>query len=105
MGCNYELIVSQSSSFISPLFLRQMDPKLRPSFPDIVRHLEEILVRLKVEEMEHECAPLSGDNNDKKTIAKGMCTEHEQNHACVAFPEKETDRKQCYPSNAAEMCL
>ncbi|XP_038573349.1 dual specificity testis-specific protein kinase 2 [Micropterus salmoides] len=46
-----------------------MDPKLRPSFPDIVRHLEEILARLKVEEM-HECVPLSGDN-DKKTIPKG----------------------------------
>lgn len=47
-----------------------MDPKLRPSFPDIVRHLDEILARLKVEEMEHECAPLGGDN-DKKTIPKG----------------------------------
>lgn len=47
-----------------------MDPKLRPSFPDIVKHLEEILARLKVEEMEHECVPLSGDN-DKKTIPKG----------------------------------
>ncbi|KAA8587778.1 hypothetical protein FQN60_016640 [Etheostoma spectabile] len=30
----------------------------------------EILARLKVEEMEHECVPLSGDN-DKKTIPKG----------------------------------
>ncbi|XP_042353010.1 dual specificity testis-specific protein kinase 2-like [Plectropomus leopardus] len=47
-----------------------MDPKLRPSFPDIVRHLEEILARLKVEEMEQECVPLSGDN-DKKTTPKG----------------------------------
>lgn len=47
-----------------------MDPKLRPSFTENVRHLEEILVRLKVEEMEHECVPLSGDN-DKKTIPKG----------------------------------
>uniref|UniRef100_A0A8D3AD52 dual-specificity kinase n=1 Tax=Scophthalmus maximus TaxID=52904 RepID=A0A8D3AD52_SCOMX len=36
-----------------------MDPKLRPSFPDNVRHLEDILARLKVEEMEHECVPLS----------------------------------------------
>lgn len=44
-----------------------MDPKLRPSFADTVRHLEEILARLKVEEMEQEC---SGDN-DKKTIPKG----------------------------------
>lgn len=50
-----------------------MDPKLRPSFPDIVMHLEEILARLKVEEMEHEGVPLSGDN-DKKTIPKGNST-------------------------------
>lgn len=48
----------------------QMDPKLRPSFPDIVKHLEEILARLKVDEMEHEGAPLSGDN-DKKTTPNG----------------------------------
>ncbi|XP_060940205.1 dual specificity testis-specific protein kinase 2 isoform X2 [Limanda limanda] len=47
-----------------------MDPKLRPSFPDNVRHLEELVARLKVEEMEHECLPLGGDN-DKKTIPKG----------------------------------
>ncbi|XP_062284176.1 dual specificity testis-specific protein kinase 2 [Scomber scombrus] len=48
-----------------------MDPKLRPSFPDIVKDLEKILALLKVEEMEHECVPLSGDNNDKKTTPKG----------------------------------
>lgn len=47
-----------------------MDPKLRPSFSDLVRHLEEIFAHLKVEDMEHECVPLTGDN-DKKTIAKG----------------------------------
>lgn len=62
--------------FITPtvthvlIFLSQMDPKLRPSFSDIVRHLEEILARLKVEEMEQECVPLGGDN-DKKTVPKG----------------------------------
>ncbi|XP_029970970.1 dual specificity testis-specific protein kinase 2 [Salarias fasciatus] len=42
-----------------------MDPKLRPSFPDIVRHLEEIIARLKVEEMEQECVPLGGENDKK----------------------------------------
>ncbi|CAN9503028.1 unnamed protein product [Ophioblennius macclurei] len=42
-----------------------MDPKLRPSFPDIVRHLEEIITRLKIEEMEHECVPLGGENDKK----------------------------------------
>uniref|UniRef100_A0A667WLG1 dual-specificity kinase n=1 Tax=Myripristis murdjan TaxID=586833 RepID=A0A667WLG1_9TELE len=47
-----------------------MDPKLRPSFPDIVRRLEEILARLKAEEMERDRIALSGDN-DKKTIPKG----------------------------------
>ncbi|KAM4551370.1 dual specificity testis-specific protein kinase 2 isoform 1-T2 [Odontesthes bonariensis] len=47
-----------------------MDPKLRPSFPDSVKHLEEVFARLKVEAMEHECVPLSGDN-DKKSIPKG----------------------------------
>ncbi|KAK9538517.1 hypothetical protein VZT92_003680 [Zoarces viviparus] len=47
-----------------------MDPKLRPSFPDIVRHLEGVVAALKVEEMEHECDSLSGDN-DKKTVSKG----------------------------------
>lgn len=43
-----------------------MDPKLRPSFADIVRHLEEILER----EIEHERDSLTGDN-DKKTVNKG----------------------------------
>ncbi|CAJ1072865.1 dual specificity testis-specific protein kinase 2 [Xyrichtys novacula] len=47
-----------------------MDPKLRPSCQDIVRHLEEILARLKVEELVHECVPLSVEN-DKKSIPKG----------------------------------
>ncbi|XP_034410705.1 dual specificity testis-specific protein kinase 2-like isoform X2 [Cyclopterus lumpus] len=47
-----------------------MDPKLRPSFPDIVRHFEGILAGLKADEMEHECDQLGGDN-DKKTASKG----------------------------------
>uniref|UniRef100_A0A8C2ZMR6 dual-specificity kinase n=1 Tax=Cyclopterus lumpus TaxID=8103 RepID=A0A8C2ZMR6_CYCLU len=36
----------------------EMDPKLRPSFPDIVRHFEGILAGLKADEMEHECDQL-----------------------------------------------
>lgn len=47
-----------------------MDPKLRPSFSDIVKHLEEVLARLKVEELQREGVSLSGDN-DKKTMANG----------------------------------
>lgn len=50
-----------------------MDPKLRPSFPDIVKHLDGILACLKVEELEHGDAKLCGDN-DKKTIPKGKST-------------------------------
>ncbi|XP_034038297.1 dual specificity testis-specific protein kinase 2 [Thalassophryne amazonica] len=48
-----------------------MDPNLRPSFTDVFRHLEEILAHLKkIDEMEHECISLGGDN-DKKSITKG----------------------------------
>lgn len=66
-----------------------MDPKLRPSFPDIVKYLDGILVCLKLEEMEHRDAKLSGDND--KTIRKGKNTaekcdvvsqwEWEENHS------------------------
>ncbi|XP_056266583.1 dual specificity testis-specific protein kinase 2 [Pseudoliparis swirei] len=47
-----------------------MDPKLRPSFPDIVRHFEGVVAGLKADEMEHECDQLSGDG-DKKAASKG----------------------------------
>ncbi|XP_024135302.1 dual specificity testis-specific protein kinase 2 [Oryzias melastigma] len=47
-----------------------LDPKLRPSFQDIVRHLEDVLAHLKVEDMQHDCVALSGEA-DKKTIPKG----------------------------------
>lgn len=50
--------------------LSQMDPKLRPSFPDNVQYLEEILAHLKFEEIEEDRVPLGGDK-DKKTIPKG----------------------------------
>lgn len=51
------------------LLLGQMDPKLRPSFSDIVKYLEEVLAR-GVEELQHEGVSLSVDN-DKKTMANG----------------------------------
>ncbi|TNN38945.1 Dual specificity testis-specific protein kinase 2 [Liparis tanakae] len=47
-----------------------MDPKLRPSFPDIVRHFEGVVAGLKADEMEHEADQLSGDG-DKKAASKG----------------------------------
>ncbi|XP_008333172.1 dual specificity testis-specific protein kinase 2 [Cynoglossus semilaevis] len=40
-----------------------MDPKLRPSFTEIVKYLEENLARLKAEEVEQECVQLDGDND------------------------------------------
>lgn len=47
-----------------------MDPKLRPSFPDIVKRLEELQGHLRAEEAEHECI-----NNavevEKKNIPRG----------------------------------
>uniref|UniRef100_A0AAQ4NRB4 Protein kinase domain-containing protein n=1 Tax=Gasterosteus aculeatus aculeatus TaxID=481459 RepID=A0AAQ4NRB4_GASAC len=71
-----KLSVVGSPFWMAPEVLRnepydeKMDPKLRPSFPDIVRQLEGILAGLKVEEMEHECDPLGGDI-DKKAASKG----------------------------------
>nr|XP_006634797.1 PREDICTED: dual specificity testis-specific protein kinase 2 [Lepisosteus oculatus] len=48
-----------------------MDPKLRPSFPEIVKVLEEILPRLKAEECERERLHLSAESIDRKTVVKG----------------------------------
>uniref|UniRef100_A0A3P8ZZ93 dual-specificity kinase n=1 Tax=Esox lucius TaxID=8010 RepID=A0A3P8ZZ93_ESOLU len=42
-----------------------MDPKLRPSFPQLVKRLEEILCRVRAEELEGECV------DDKKPTLKG----------------------------------
>ncbi|XP_030630342.1 dual specificity testis-specific protein kinase 2 [Chanos chanos] len=47
-----------------------MDPKLRPSFPDIVKKLEEILCRLKAEESERERIHINSEM-EKKTLPKG----------------------------------
>lgn len=57
------------SIFISLLF--QMDPKLRPSFPDIVKRLEDVQRRLKAEEGERERIHIPAEM-DKKSIAKGV---------------------------------
>lgn len=73
-----------------------MDPKLRPSFQDIVRHLEEIVARLKVEEMEHECVPLSGDN-DKKTITKSEKIQGFKRLNPLGFPDDKIPPKSPRP--------
>ncbi|KFQ89620.1 Dual specificity testis-specific protein kinase 2, partial [Phoenicopterus ruber ruber] len=52
----------------------EMDPKLRPSFADIVKTLEEILNRLRNEDPERERKFLNLDNNERKpkgSIEKG----------------------------------
>lgn len=49
----------------------QMDPKLRPSFPDIVKRLEEIQKKLKADESERERMLLTAVEVDKKPIPKG----------------------------------
>lgn len=48
-----------------------MDPKLRPSFPDIVKRLEDIHRRLKAEDGERERIHIPAEI-DKKSIAKGV---------------------------------
>ncbi|XP_054622593.1 dual specificity testis-specific protein kinase 2 isoform X1 [Dunckerocampus dactyliophorus] len=49
-----------------------MDPTLRPSFPDIVRLLDKILARLKVGDVEHPCPPsLVGEGVNKTNATKG----------------------------------
>ena len=47
-----------------------MDPKLRPSFPDIVKRMEELLSHLRAEEAAQERIHTSVEA-DKKTIPKG----------------------------------
>lgn len=46
-----------------------MDPKLRPSFTDIVKTLEEILGHLKNEEAERERKLLNLDSTERKPIS------------------------------------
>lgn len=49
----------------------QMDPKLRPSFADIVKTLEEMLNRLRNEDSERDRKFLNLDNSERKP--KGKC--------------------------------
>ncbi|XP_051943974.1 dual specificity testis-specific protein kinase 2 [Hippocampus zosterae] len=48
-----------------------MDPTLRPSFPDIVGHLEDTLARLKLGEEALQCPPLAGEGDKKTVVSKG----------------------------------
>lgn len=57
--------------FLMPPHTLQMDPKLRPSFPDIVKRLEEIQKKLKGDESERERMLLTAVELDKKSLPKG----------------------------------
>lgn len=59
--------------FLLPPFISQMDPKLRPSFPDIVKRLEEIQKNLKADESERERMLLTAGEVEKKPLPKGVC--------------------------------
>uniref|UniRef100_A0A672M587 dual-specificity kinase n=1 Tax=Sinocyclocheilus grahami TaxID=75366 RepID=A0A672M587_SINGR len=48
-----------------------MDPKLRPSFPDIVKRLEEIQKKLKADDSERERMLLTAGEVEKKALPKG----------------------------------
>ncbi|XP_018609012.2 dual specificity testis-specific protein kinase 2 [Scleropages formosus] len=48
-----------------------MDPKLRPSFPDIVNKLEEILARLQCQEVERERIHAGVADSERKAVSKG----------------------------------
>ncbi|KTG46072.1 hypothetical protein cypCar_00019281 [Cyprinus carpio] len=57
--------------FLLPPLISQMDPKLRPSFPDIVKRLEEIQKKLKADESERERMLQTAGEVEKKPLPKG----------------------------------
>lgn len=63
-----------------------MDPKLRPSFTDIVKTLEEILSNLKREEDERERKLLNLDITDRKpiSVSKGRIKQYDHKTAQLA---------------------
>lgn len=72
-----------------------MDPKLRPSFTDIVKTLEEILSNLKREEDERERMLLNLDVADRKpiSVSKGRIKQYGHKTAQLA---KQTLNILCY---------
>lgn len=59
--------------FLLPPLTSQMDPKLRPSFPDIAKRLEEIQKKLKDDDSERERMLLTAGEVEKKPLPKGVC--------------------------------
>ncbi|XP_068095606.1 dual specificity testis-specific protein kinase 2 [Hyperolius riggenbachi] len=64
-----------------------MDPKLRPSFVDIVKHLEEILNRLKNEEAENERRANNPEITETKPLPKGSSEKVQGLKRLIAAPQ------------------
>ncbi|XP_075037737.1 dual specificity testis-specific protein kinase 2 [Mixophyes fleayi] len=64
-----------------------MDPKLRPSFVDIVKQLEDILNRLKKEEVENERRANSPDVTETKPLTKGANEKSQGIKRLIAMPQ------------------
>ncbi|KAM5148290.1 dual specificity testis-specific protein kinase 2 [Mantella aurantiaca] len=63
-----------------------MDPKLRPSFVEIVKQLEEILSRLKNEESENERRANNPEITETKTLPKGLSEKSQGVKRLIALP-------------------
>uniref|UniRef100_A0A8C6SMP7 dual-specificity kinase n=1 Tax=Neogobius melanostomus TaxID=47308 RepID=A0A8C6SMP7_9GOBI len=71
-----------------------MDPTLRPSFPEIVRTLEGILAQLKLLEMEQDSVTA---DNDKKTPSKGEKVQGFKRLNPLGFPDDKIPPKSPRP--------
>lgn len=64
-----------------------MDPKLRPSFIDIVKQLEEILHRLRKEEAENERLSNNPEINETKPLTKGSSEKSQGVKRLITIPQ------------------
>lgn len=64
-----------------------MDPKLRPSFIDIVKQLEEILLRLRKEEAENERLSNNPEINETKPLPKGSSEKIQGVKRLITIPQ------------------
>ncbi|CAN2390832.1 cell-substrate adherens junction assembly [Pristimantis euphronides] len=64
-----------------------MDPKLRPSFSDIVKQLEEILNRLRKEEAENERLSNKPEMSETKPLPKGSSEKNQGVKRLITIPQ------------------
>lgn len=64
-----------------------MDPKLRPTFIDIVKQLEEILLRLRKEEAENERLSNNPEINETKPLPKGSSEKIQGVKRLITIPQ------------------